>query len=88
MMTEGTNLLVLKCLSSGAHLGGPRPPRWAPEGREVSHKVVVIHRFHWCILEKEAPDEKVDVVYGGRALTVDVFVETFLFIATLSTRLT
>ena len=24
-------------LPSGAHLGGPWPPRWAPEGREVSH---------------------------------------------------
>ena len=27
---------------------GPWPPRWAPEGREVSHKAVVIDRFH-CI---------------------------------------
>ena len=25
---------------------GPWPPRWAPEGREVSNKVVVIDRFH------------------------------------------
>ena len=25
---------------------GPWPPTWAPEGREVSHKVVVIDRFH------------------------------------------
>ena len=33
-------------MSSGAHLGCPRPPRWAPKGREVSHKVVVIDRFH------------------------------------------
>ena len=24
-------------LPSGAHLGGPWPPRWAPESREVSH---------------------------------------------------
>ena len=24
-------------LPSGAHLGGPWPPGWAPEGREVSH---------------------------------------------------
>ena len=45
MKTEGTNLLV-QCLPSGAHLGGPWPPRWAPDGREVSHKVVVIDRFH------------------------------------------
>ena len=35
-------------MPSGAHLGGPRPPKWAPEGREVSHSVVVIDRFH-CI---------------------------------------
>ena len=35
-------------LPSGAHLGGPWPPRWAPEGREVFHEVVVIDRFH-CI---------------------------------------
>ena len=37
MMTEGTNLLLLKFLPSAAYLGGPWPPRWAPEGREVSH---------------------------------------------------
>ena len=35
-------------LPSGAHLGGQGPPRWAPEGREVSQEVVVIDRFH-CI---------------------------------------
>ena len=28
---------TLLFLPSGAHLGGPWPPRWAPEGREVSH---------------------------------------------------
>ena len=32
-------------MPSGAHLGGPWSPRWAPEGREVSHSVVVIDRF-------------------------------------------
>ena len=38
MKIEGTNLLVLTIsLPSGAHLGGPWPPRWAPEGREVSY---------------------------------------------------
>ena len=36
-------------LPSGAHLGGHWPPWWAPEGREVSHYVVVIDRFH-CIM--------------------------------------
>ena len=35
-------------LPSGAHLGGQGPPRWAPEGREVSHSVVVMDRSH-CI---------------------------------------
>ena len=43
--TEDNNCLLSL---SGAHLGGPWPPRWAPEGREVSHWVVVIDRFH-CI---------------------------------------
>ena len=37
MMIERPDLLVLKFLPSEAHLGGPWPPRWAPEGREVSH---------------------------------------------------
>ena len=46
MKTEGTNLLLLQFLPSGAHLGGPWPPRWAPQGREVSHWAVVIDRFH------------------------------------------
>ena len=46
--TECTNLLLQQCLTTGAHLGGPWPPRWAPEGREVSHCVVAIDRFH-CI---------------------------------------
>ena len=32
--TEATNL---QFLPSGAHQGDPWPPRWAPEGREVSH---------------------------------------------------
>ena len=36
-------------LPSGVHLGGQGQPRWAPEGREISHYVVVIDRFH-CIL--------------------------------------
>ena len=27
----------LQYLPSGAYLGGPWPPRWTPEGREVSH---------------------------------------------------
>ena len=31
-------------LTSGAHLGGPWPPRWVPDGREVFHWVVVIDR--------------------------------------------
>ena len=35
MMTEGTNLVMLTI--SAAHLGGPWSPKWAPEGREVSH---------------------------------------------------
>ena len=34
----------LHILPSGAHL-----PRWAPESRDVSHKVVVIDRFHCTI---------------------------------------
>ena len=38
--------LAEQFLPSGAHLGGPWPPRWAPEGRELSHEVVVIDRFH------------------------------------------
>ena len=44
MKTDGTNLLVLKISA----FWSPWPPRWAPEVREVSHKVVVIDRFH-CI---------------------------------------
>ena len=38
-------------LPSGAHLGGPWPPGWAPAGRGVSHSVVVIDRFH-CICNR------------------------------------
>ena len=37
MKTEGANSLLLKILPSGTHLGGPWPPRWAPEDKEVSH---------------------------------------------------
>ena len=37
MKAEGTNLLLLTIYAFGAHPGGQGPPRWAPEGREVSH---------------------------------------------------
>ena len=37
MQNEGTSLLLLTISASGAYLGGPWPPRWAPEGREVSY---------------------------------------------------
>ena len=43
MKTEGTNLLLLKISDFWS---SPWPLRWAPEGREVSHWVVVIDRFH------------------------------------------
>ena len=51
MKTEGINLLLLTisafCSSS----------RWAPEGRDLSHYVVVIDRFHCmsiaCILRND-----------------------------------
>ena len=41
MKTEGTNLLVLTISALWSS------SRWAPEGRQVSHKVVVIDRFHY-----------------------------------------
>ena len=47
MKTEGTNLLLLT-ISAFWSQG---PPRWAPEGREVSHKLVVIDRFHCNIFK-------------------------------------
>ena len=40
MKIEGTNLLV-RIISAFSDSS-----RWAPEGREISHKVVVIDRFH------------------------------------------
>ena len=40
MKNEGTNLLLLTMSAFWSS------SRWAPEGREVSHYVVVIDRFH------------------------------------------
>ena len=48
MKTEGTNLFVLTMSAFWSSW----PPRWAPEGREVSHKMVVIDRFR-CIVPAE-----------------------------------
>ena len=48
MKTEYTNLLLLTISAFWSSSRWPRPPRWAPEGREVSNYVVVIDRFH-CI---------------------------------------
>ena len=45
----------LQFLPSGAHLGGQWPPRWAPEGREISHWVVVIDRLCTDILSLTVP---------------------------------
>ena len=38
-------------LPSGAHLGGPWPPRWAPEGREISQLSVRYRQvsLYWCL---------------------------------------
>ena len=46
MRTEGTNVLFLTISAFWSSSRCPWPPRWAPEGREVSHLVVVIDRFH------------------------------------------
>ena len=54
MFSWRLNVPIYSCqqfLPSGAHLGGPWSPRWAPEGRGVSHWVVVIDRFH-CLWYK------------------------------------
>ena len=49
MKTEGTNLLVLTISAFWNSSRWPLANRWDPEGREVSHKVVVIDRFHYII---------------------------------------
>ena len=46
MKTEGINLLLLTISAFWSSFRWP--PRWVPEGREVSHYVVVIDRYH-CI---------------------------------------
>ena len=53
---RGTNSLggyVSQCYVSTAKpvWNDQWPPRWAPEGREVSQKVVVIDRFHCTLFE-------------------------------------
>ena len=52
MKTEGIDLLLLTI----SVFWSSWPPRWAPEGREVSHKVVVIDRFH-CRIQRTASQE-------------------------------
>ena len=65
MMTEGTNLLVLTISAFGAHLGGP-------EGREVSHYVVVIDRFYCLISYRDIPFTSLwkPVIDGGMRLRI------------------
>ena len=57
MKTEGTHLLLLTISAFWDS------SRWAPEGREVSHQVVVIDRFHCislriCEVTLQTMDEK------------------------------
>ena len=52
MKTEGTNLLVLTMSVFWSSSRWPKP-RWAPEGREVSRKVVVIDRFHCTYIHQD-----------------------------------
>ena len=56
MKTEGTNLLLL---TISAFWGSSRS-RWAPEGREVSHYVVVIDRFQ-C---SKVPGANIEPIWG------------------------
>ena len=47
MKTEGTNLLLLPISAFWSSSRWPLATyRWAPEGREICHQVVVIDRFH------------------------------------------
>ena len=64
--------LANKFLPSGAHLGGPWPPRWAPEGREVSHWVVVIDRFHCNMLSTSKRGKQWNVSHGMSTVAVSL----------------
>ena len=46
MKNEGINFFLVPISAFWSASSGPRSSRWAPEGREVFHEVVVIDRFH------------------------------------------